>query len=88
MAKGSGKVPGSKAFRKYFLRPSILFPSGTKAEMEDGAGEVGRVTEHSLPSLGSISQRTGWRKTSSGCGWFQPWPRLRLGSHAGRCQMC
>lgn len=54
MAKGSGKVPGSKAFRKYFLRPSILFPSGTKAEMEDGAGEVGRVTEHSLPSLAAL----------------------------------
>lgn len=40
MVKGGGNiyrysVPGSKAFREYILRPSILFPSGTKAEKEE-----------------------------------------------------
>lgn len=44
LMKGCGNthrysVPGSKAFRKYILRPSILFPSGTKAEKEDQAGQ-------------------------------------------------
>ena len=33
-------VPGSKAFGKDILRLSILFPAGTKAEMEGGAGEA------------------------------------------------
>lgn len=40
MVKGSGdtyrySVPGPKAFREYILRPSILLPSGTKAEKEE-----------------------------------------------------
>lgn len=46
-------VPGSKAFREYILRPSILFPSGTKAEKEGetGEGRVERSTPLSQPRL-------------------------------------
>lgn len=54
-------VPGSKAFGKDILRPSILFPAGTKAEMEGGAGEAwpGLVREQAGERLPQVADGLG-----------------------------